>query len=163
MHNYIFLCSGPDLNTVTNVLQTVVTWRKLSSELKLKNINSIDSNCRLELDSYYCCRRELVVSYCSSLTDEEIPQVPCNIASALDRIEWKGEADDLRAKFPTAKCSPPDPNIPRESMYNYTVCIKHEYVYVCELLEAANNLTLIYLCTCTQTLSDKLYILVFRL
>lgn len=97
--------SGPHLNALTDII-IKVTWKTLASELGIREVDiyTIDGNCRNDENAFRCYRREMILTYCSYKTVNEVQTIPCDIAAALDRIRDKYAADNVRKHFPNANC-----------------------------------------------------------
>ena len=94
------------MNTLINIIINV-NWKTLASEVGIKkgDIFAIDGNCKLEEDTFRCCRREMIQTLCNKRKVNELRGLPCEIAAALDQIEKINEADKVRKEFPSANCA----------------------------------------------------------
>ena len=94
-----FISAGKAVNKIAEVLTEVKDWEGLANELSVKRgaLDEIKTTCRAEAASLAkCYRRELVKWYCDS-TGYELGVVVENIAQALEELDHKRQAKDLRA------------------------------------------------------------------
>ena len=87
------------MNKIAEVLTEVRDWEGLANELSVKRgaLDEIKTTCRAEAASLAkCYRRELVKWYCDS-TGYELGVIVENIAQALEELDHKRQAADLRA------------------------------------------------------------------
>ena len=86
------------MEVIVEVLTEVTNWKMLAGSLDVEygKISGIKANCLIEMDTYRCCRRELVRMYCDK-TGKNTVDVVKEIARILERsMALKSQADKLR-------------------------------------------------------------------
>jgi len=108
-----FISTGKAVNKIAEVLTEVRDWEGLANELSIKRgaLDDIKTTCRAEAATAKCYRRELVNWYCDS-TGYELGVIVENIAQALEELEHKRQAKDLRA-------------LKLNGMFTYFVCARY--------------------------------------
>ena len=87
------------MNKIAEVLTEVKDWEGLANELNAKRgtTDGFKTTCRADTSSLAkCYRRELVNWYCDS-TGYELGVIVENIAKALEELDHKRQAAELRA------------------------------------------------------------------
>ena len=93
------------MNKIAKVLLEVDDWKGLASELEISagDVKSIEANCKdsSAADLAKCYRRGLVQIYCDS-TGLDVELVAEAVASALETLGNRKQANNLRKLYPSA-------------------------------------------------------------
>lgn len=92
------LTTGQDLWHITQVLAGVPNWQGLADLLDIVS-DDIKTNCAQNDARAECYRRALVRRYCDSQQNSNTSEVVENIAEALEQMDHKRQAKELRDKF----------------------------------------------------------------
>ena len=91
----VFLLPGRDVEDISRVLADVPDWKGLAGSLNIRR-NDIETNCAQDVAQVSCCRRELVRRCCDSQLSENPSKVAEDIAEALEQMNHKRQAQQLR-------------------------------------------------------------------
>ncbi len=102
--------TGRDVQDISRVLADVPNWKGLANWLNIRS-NDIETNCAHGVAQAACYRRELIGRYCDRQLSENPYKVAEDIAEALEQMDHKRQAQQLRelefGKSVSVKCSSP--------------------------------------------------------